>query len=113
METIFNINREDIVFTYSDIGWIVGHNYIVYAPLIRGATTIMYEGKPVGTPNPGTLWRMVEDYKVSSFFIAPTAVRAIKKEDINGDYIKKHDTSTIKGIHIAGERCDPKTFNWV
>lgn len=95
------------MFASSDIGWIVGHNFIVYGPLAQGATSVMYEGKPVGTPDPGTLWRIINDYKVSCFYIAPTAVRAIKKEDLHGEYIKKYDVSTVKGIHLAGERCDP------
>lgn len=101
------------MFTPSDIGWIVGHNFIVYAPLIRGATSVMYEGKPVGTPNPGVFWRMIEDYKVKCFFVAPTAVRAIKKEDHEGNFLKQHDMSSLKGIHLAGERCDPDTVKWM
>lgn len=88
MKHIFDLNARDVMFTPSDIGWIVGHNFIVYGPLIRGATSIMYEGKPVGTPNPGIFWRMIEEYKVKTFFIAPTAVRAIKKEDHEGDFVK-------------------------
>ena len=73
----------------------------------------MYEGKPVGTPDAGKMWQIIENYKATNFYIAPTAIRAIKKEDINGDLIKKYDTSTLKGIHLAGERCDPGTFNWI
>jgi propionyl-CoA synthetase len=91
---------------YSDIGWIVGHSYIVYAPLFAGATSVMFEGKPVGTPDPGILWRLVEEHKVKTFYIAPTAVRALKKEDHEGAHIHKYDTSSLKSIHLAGEHCD-------
>jgi len=81
---IFDLGPRDVMFASSDIGWIVGHNFIIYGPLVRGGTTVMYEGKPVGTPNAGVAWRIIEDYKVKSFFIAPTGVRAIKKEDLEG-----------------------------
>lgn len=97
----------------SDIGWIVGHKMTVYAPLLRGATSIMYEGKPIGTPNAGILWRMIEDHKIKSVFIAPTGVRGIKKDDIDGELIKHHDLSSLKSVHVAGERCDPETFKWL
>ena len=113
MKHIYNINQKDVMFTPSDIGWIVGHNFITYGPSMRGATSIMYEGKPVGTPNAGVFWRMIEDYKVNAFFIAPTAVRAIKKDDYNGDLLGQHDLSSVTGIHLAGERCDPETVNWL
>jgi propionyl-CoA synthetase len=101
------------MFASSDIGWIVGHNFIIYGPLVRGGATVMYEGKPVGTPNAGVAWRIIEDYKVKSFFIAPTGVRAIKKDDYEGELMKQHDVSSLKSIHLAGERCDPETIRWL
>lgn len=101
------------MFASSDIGWIVGHNFIIYGPLVRGGTTVMYEGKPVGTPNPGVNWRIIEDYKVKAYFIAPTGVRAIKKEDFEGELLKQHDISSLKSVHLAGERCDPETIRWL
>jgi propionyl-CoA synthetase len=84
MKNYFDIHGNDVMLATSDIGWIVDHNFIIYGPLIRGGTTVLYEGKPTGTPNPGVCWRMIEDYKVKSFYIAPTSVRAIKKDDIDG-----------------------------
>ena len=87
-KNIYDLHRGDVMFATSDIGWIVGHNFIIYGPLLRGGTTVMYEGKPVGTPNAGVCWRICEDYKVKSFYIAPTGVRAIKKEDLGGEFIK-------------------------
>lgn len=110
---IFDIGHKDVMFASSDIGWIVGHNFIIYGPLLRGGTTVMYEGKPVGTPNAGVVWRIVEDYKVKSLFIAPTGVRAIKKEDYEGELLNQHDLTTLKSIHLAGERCDPETVRWL
>mmetsp|Transcript_13172 Transcript_13172/g.13010 ORF Transcript_13172/g.13010 Transcript_13172/m.13010 type:complete len:102 (+) Transcript_13172:35-340(+) len=101
------------MLTPSDIGWIVGHSFIIYGPLLRGGTSVMYEGKPVGTPNSGVLFRMIEEHKVKIFFVAPTAVRAVKKEDYDGELIKQHDLRTLKGIHLAGERCDPDTIIWL
>jgi propionyl-CoA synthetase len=112
-KNIFDIHRGDAMFATSDIGWIVGHNFIIYGPLLRGGTTVMYEGKPTGTPNAGVCWRICEDYKVKSFFIAPTGVRAIKKDDLEGDFIKQHDLSNLKSIALAGERCDPETVKWL
>jgi propionyl-CoA synthetase len=90
----------------------VGHSYIVYGPLLYGCTTILYEGKPVGTPDPGAFWRVIEDYKVGVMFTAPTAFRAIKREDPRGEYVKKYDHSHLKALFLAGERCDPDTLNW-
>lgn len=101
MKTIFNVNQGNVMLAASDVGWIVGHNFIVYGPFVRGGTSVMYEGKPVGTPDPGQLWKMIETYKVNSFYIAPTSVRAIKKEDIEGNFIRKYDTSTLTGIHLG------------
>ena len=94
-KNIYDLHRGDVMFATSDIGWIVGHNFIIYGPLLRGGTTVMYEGKPVATPNAGVCWRICEDYKVKSFYIAPTGVRAIKKEDLGGDFIKQHDLSNL------------------
>ena len=110
---IFDLHPKDTMFASSDIGWIVGHNFIIYGPLVRGAATVMYEGKPIGTPNAGVCWRMIEDYKVKSFFIAPTGIRGIKKEDFDGELLKQHDLSSLKSIHLAGERCDPETIKWI
>ncbi|HXK56718.1 MAG TPA: AMP-binding protein, partial [Gammaproteobacteria bacterium] len=93
-------------------GWVVGHSYIVYAPLLHGATTILFEGKPVGTPDPGAFWRMISEYGVKVLFTAPTAFRAIKREDPNGDYLKKYDMSGFQALFLAGERCDPDTLAW-
>ena len=96
----------------SDVGWVVGHSYIVYAPLLFGCTTILYEGKPVGTPDAGQFWRVISEYNVSTMFTAPTAIRAIKKIDPNGDYIKKYNLTNFKYLFLAGERADPETIKW-
>ena len=113
MDIIYNIQPGDVWFSGSDIGWVVGHSFIIYGPLIRGGTTIMYEGKPVMTPDPGAFWRLIEDYKPHSMYCAPTAIRIIKKEDYNGEYIKKYDLSWLKSILLVGERWDPDTINWL
>ena len=113
MKSIYCINRNDTFFATSDIGWVVGHSYIVYGPLIRGATTILYEGKPVGTPHPGKFWELVEKHQVTSMFTSPTALRAIKKEDSEYKVMRNHKTNSMKSLHIAGERCDPETFSWI
>lgn len=112
MENVFDISRGDVWFSGSDIGWVVGHSFIVYGPLIRGATSVLFEGKPV-LPDPGTLWRIVEQLKVKAIYLAPTAVRIIKKEDFEGEYVKKFDLSSLKTFHLVGERCDPDTIWWV
>jgi len=112
MKNVYNINQEDVWWSASDIGWIVGHSYIVYAPLFYGCTTILYEGKPVGTPDAGAFWRVVSEHKVKSLFTAPTAIRAIKKEDPNGEFFKKYDLSNFKYLYLAGERADPDTIKW-
>lgn len=104
MDIVFNLQIGDTWFSGSDIGWVVGHSFIVYGPLIRGTTTIFYEGKPVMTPDPGAFWRIVEQYKPHSIYCAPTAIRIIKKCDYNGEYIKKYDTSSLKSILLVGER---------
>ena len=112
MKNVYDINPDDVWWSASDIGWIVGHSYIVYAPLFHGCTSIVFEGKPVGTPDPGTFWRIISEYKVKTLFTAPTAFRAIKKEDPNGDYFKKYDLSKFEALYLAGERADPDTIHW-
>ena len=113
MEAIYNVNPGDVYWAASDVGWVVGHSYIVYAPLIRGCTTILFEGKPVKTPDPGAFWRVMSEYKVKSFFTAPTAFRAIKKEDPAGNYKDQYDLSSLKSVFLAGERLDPPTYEWL
>jgi propionyl-CoA synthetase len=112
MKNIYGIEPGDVYWAASDVGWVVGHSYIVYAPLLYGATTIVYEGKPVGTPDPGAFWRVINEHKVKVLFTAPTAFRAIKKEDPTGSFIKKYDISCLKYLFLAGERLDPDTYHW-
>lgn len=112
MKTIFNLNKKDVIFTTSDIGWVVGHSYIVYAPLLRGATSIIYEGKPVGTPNGKRYWDIIQKYQVKCLYTSPTALRAIKKEDPEGNYAKGFSLNSLESIHVAGERFDPDTLFW-
>ncbi|RZK57274.1 MAG: propionyl-CoA synthetase, partial [Hymenobacter sp.] len=112
MEAIYNLAPGEVIFTGSDIGWAVGSSYIVYGPLLRGCTTVLLEGKPVRTPDAGTFWRIVEQHKVNVLFTAPTAIRAIKKEDPDGLLAKKYDLSSLRQLFLAGERCDPATFAW-
>ena len=112
MKNHYNVNPGEVFWTASDVGWVVGHSYIVYAPLLHGATSIVFEGKPVGTPDAGTFWRIVEEYGVVSFFTAPTAFRAIKREDPAGDFIRKYDTTSLRCLYLAGERADPDTVQW-
>lgn len=112
MKHIYNIDPGDVYWAASDVGWVVGHSYIVYAPLFAGATTIVYEGKPVGTPDPGQFWRVISEHKVKALFTAPTAIRAIKREDPNGEYFKKYDISQFETLFLAGERLDPDTYHW-
>jgi propionyl-CoA synthetase len=112
MKNIYNVDPGEVYWAASDVGWVVGHSYIVYGPLLAGNTTIIFEGKPVGTPDPGTFWRIIEEYKVSVLFTAPTAFRAIKKEDSKGEYIKKYDISSLRTLFLAGERTDPSTLEW-
>ncbi|HBS84783.1 MAG: propionyl-CoA synthetase [Vreelandella alkaliphila] len=113
MEAIYALNPGDVMFTASDVGWVVGHSYIVYAPLLRGCTTIVYEGKPVKTPDAGGFWRLIDEYKVKSFFTAPTAFRAIKKEDPDAKLLANYDISSLEHLYVAGERLDPPTFHWL
>jgi propionyl-CoA synthetase len=112
MKNIYNIDQDDVWWSASDIGWIVGHSYIVYAPLFYGCTTVLFEGKPVGTPDAGVFWRVISEHKVKSLFTAPTAIRAIKKEDPNGEFFKKYDLSKFEKLFLAGERADPDTIKW-
>ncbi|MET3998724.1 propionyl-CoA synthetase [Marinobacterium sp. MBR-109] len=112
MKAIYNIDAGDTFLAASDVGWVVGHSYIVYAPLLAGATTIVYEGKPVRTPDAGAFWRLCEEYKIKALFAAPTAFRAIKKEDPDAKEIGKYDLSSLEIIFMAGERLDPPTYHW-
>lgn len=112
MENIYNVKPGDVFWAASDVGWVVGHSYIVYAPLITGCTTIVYEGKPIGTPDPGAFWRVISEHGVKVLFTAPTAFRAIKREDSNGEFLKKYDISNFKTLFLAGERLDPDTYYW-
>ena len=112
MKNVYNVKAGDVYWAASDVGWVVGHSYIVYGPLLAGCTTIMYEGKPVGTPDPGAFWRVISEHGVKVLFTAPTAFRAIKKEDPNGDHLKKYDLSCMDALFLAGERCDPDTLFW-
>ena len=112
MKNIYDVDEGEVYWAASDVGWVVGHSYIVYAPLLKGCTTILYEGKPVGTPDPGAFWRVISQHGVSVLFTAPTAFRAIKKEDPQGEYVKKHDLSRFRSLFLAGERCDPDTLVW-
>ncbi|EGR29128.1 hypothetical protein IMG5_162310 [Ichthyophthirius multifiliis] len=112
MKHIMDIEKGDSYFASSDIGWVVGHSFIVYGPLLVGASTVLYEGKP-NTPNPGALWRLVENFKVKGLFTAPTALRAMRRDDPQGIWIQKYDVSSLTTISIAGERCDVPTYNWI
>ncbi len=112
MEAFYGIKPGEVWWAASDVGWVVGHSYIVYGPLLHGATTILFEGKPVGTPDAGVFWRVIEEHKVCAMFTAPTAFRAIKKEDPNGELFKNYDVSHLRTLFLAGERADPDTIQW-
>ncbi len=112
LENIYDTKPGEVYWAASDVGWVVGHSYIVYGPLITGCTTILYEGKPVGTPNPGAFWRVISQHGVKTLFTAPTAFRAIKREDPIGEYFKRYDLSGFKYLFLAGERLDPDTYHW-
>ncbi|PRD43931.1 propionyl-CoA synthetase [Phyllobacterium phragmitis] len=112
MGAVFDIGPGDVFWAASDVGWVVGHSYIVYGPLLVGATSILFEGKPVGTPDPGTFWRIIDEHDVKTMFTAPTAFRAIKKDDPGGEYVKRHDLSRFRCLFLAGERADPDTIKW-
>jgi propionyl-CoA synthetase len=111
--TIFGLSRGDVFWAASDVGWVVGHSYIVYAPLLAGLTTVMYEGKPVGTPDAGAFWRVAAEHQVSILFTAPTAIRAIRQHDSEAQQLGGHDLSSLKAVYLAGERCDPPTAKWL
>jgi propionyl-CoA synthetase len=112
MENIYDVGPGDVMWTASDVGWVVGHSYIVYGPLLAGATTVLYEGKPVGTPDAGAFWRVIEDHKVNVLFTAPTALRAIRKADPEAALLARYDTSSLKTLFAAGERLDTDTYHW-
>ena len=112
MKNLYNVDPGDVFWAASDVGWVVGHSYICYGPLIHGNTTIVFEGKPVGTPDAGTFWRVISEHNVRSFFTAPTAFRAIKREDPKGEYKSKYDLSCLRALYLAGERADPDTITW-
>ena len=112
LPNIYDVRGGQVWWAASDVGWVVGHSYIVYAPLINGATTVLYEGKPVGTPDAGAFWRVVADHGVEALFTAPTAIRAIKKEDPEGRLLADHDVSSLRTLFLAGERLDPETYTW-
>ena len=112
MKAIYDVNEDDVWWAASDVGWVVGHSYIVYAPLLKGCTTIMFEGKPVGTPDAGVFWRVISEHKVAAMFTAPTAYRAIKREDPQGELVGQYDLSSLRTLFLAGERSDPDTIQW-
>src|SRR5438094_774947 len=112
MTHIYGVAPGEVYWAASDLGWTVGHSYIVYGPLFNGNTTVLYEGKPVGTPDPGAFWRVISQHRVRVFFTAPTAVRAIKRDDPNGAHVRRYDLSGFRTFFLAGERCDPDTLHW-
>ncbi len=112
MQNIYDVKPGEVYWAASDVGWIVGHSYIVYAPLLHGNTTVIFEGKPVGTPDPGAFWRVVAEHKVACMFTAPTAIRAIKQQDPAGEFARQYDLSHLRSLFLAGERCDPPTLAW-
>jgi propionyl-CoA synthetase len=113
MEYFYGIHPGEVTFTASDIGWVVGHSYIVYGPLLRGCTTVLFEGKPVRTPDAGVFWRIIQEHRVNHMFTAPTAIRAIRKEDANGALLSQYDISSLRHMFVAGERCDTATYDWI
>ena len=112
MKNLYGVDPGEVYWAASDVGWVVGHSYIVYGPLLHGCTTVLYEGKPVGTPDPGAFWRVISEHGVSTMFTAPTAFRAIRQQDPDGAHIKRYDLSRFRTLFLAGERCDPETLNW-
>ena len=112
MANVMQMRENDVYWAASDLGWVVGHSFIVYAPLLRGCTTVLYEGKPIGTPDPGAFWRVLEEYKVKSMFTAPTALRAIRKFDPQGEFVDKYPGAKLDALFLAGERGDPKTIEF-
>jgi propionyl-CoA synthetase len=112
MAHIYDVQPGEVYWAASDIGWVVGHSYIVYGPLLHGCTTVLYEGKPVGTPDAGAFWRVIQQHRVNCLFTAPTAFRAIRREDPDGRRLREYDISSLKALYLAGERCDPDTLLW-
>lgn len=112
MRYLYGVEPGEVFWAASDVGWVVGHSYIVYGPLLYGCTTVIYEGKPVGTPDAGAFWRVISEHQVKVLFTAPTAMRAIKKEYPNGEFLKAFDLSHFKYLFLAGERLDPDTYYW-
>jgi propionyl-CoA synthetase len=112
MKNVYGMEPGEVFWSASDLGWAVGHSYIVYGPLLNRNTTILYEGKPVGTPDPGAFWRVISEHRVKVLFTAPTAFRAIKREDHAGDYLRRYDLTEFRTLFLAGERCDPDTLAW-
>ena len=112
MRNIYDTHQGEVFWAASDIGWVVGHSYIVYAPLLAGCTTILYEGKPVGTPDAGAFWRVIAEHQVKTLFTAPTGFRAIRKEDPEGRLKQGRDLSSFRYLFLAGERLDPETYRW-
>ena len=112
MDNLYGVKPGEVWWSASDVGWVVGHSYIVYAPLFHGSTTILYEGKPVGTPDAGAFWRVCADHGVVALFTAPTAFRAIRKEDPDAKLLKQYDMSKFRTLFLAGERADPPTLEW-
>ncbi|MGL5852808.1 MAG: AMP-binding protein, partial [Phycicoccus sp.] len=112
MEQVYDVYPGEVWFTASDVGWVVGHSYMVYAPLLTGATTVLYEGKPVGTPDAGALWRVAAQHRAVGMFTAPTAIRAVKRVDPAGELARRHDLSSLRALFLAGERLDPDTYAW-
>ena len=113
MQAVYDMKPGEVFWAASDVGWVVGHSYIVYAPLLFGCSTVLYEGKPVRTPDAGAFWRVVEEYQVKVLFSAPTAFRAIRKEDPHGELYKNYDLSSLEALYLAGERLDPPTYHWL
>jgi propionyl-CoA synthetase len=112
MRAIYDCGPGDVFWAASDVGWVVGHSYICYGPLLAGCTTLMYEGKPVGTPDAGAFWRVIEQHKVRAFFTAPTAIRAVRRDDPDATHVARHDIASLKALYLAGERADPPTIDW-
>jgi propionyl-CoA synthetase len=112
MQNLYGVEPGEVYWCASDVGWVVGHSYIVYGPLLHGCTSVLYEGKPVGTPDAGAFWRVIAEHRAVTLFTAPTAFRAIKKEDPKGDFLRPHDLSHFRALFLAGERADPDTVQW-
>jgi propionyl-CoA synthetase len=112
MKHIYDVGPGEVYWAASDVGWVVGHSYIVYGPLLHGCTTVLYEGKPVGTPDAGAFWRVISEHGVCTLFTAPTAFRAIRQHDPEAEHIGRYDLSGFRALFLAGERCDPETLMW-